>query len=122
MCTETALQVVAAATFRDGRPIVSGFVLFEMPLIEDRWYVISIDDFQHCLINTFRFPIPDIPKGWTPDPRRVWATDTSNKENESAKLSHPPPSAPQDRRALMKGKTADEVSNQISSLSILLAK
>lgn len=61
------------------------------------------------LLSACRFPIPGIPNGWTPDPRRVWATDTSNKENESVKVPQSPPSAPQDRRSWMKGKTADEV-------------
>ena len=27
-----------------------------------------------------RYPLPDVPNGWAPDPRRVWARD-SNKEN-----------------------------------------
>ena len=31
----------------------------------------------------FRFPFPDIPPGWTPDPRRVWDAD-KNKENVDA--------------------------------------
>ena len=29
------------------------------------------------ILNTVRYPIPDVPKGWKPDPRRVW----ENKEN-----------------------------------------
>ena len=61
-----------------------------------------------------RFPIPDIPKGWTPDPRRVWVTDTSDKENDNVRLLQP--SAPQDHRAWMKGKTADEVCDNCLSL------
>ncbi|KAF8972792.1 hypothetical protein BDZ97DRAFT_2004154 [Flammula alnicola] len=47
--------------FRDGRLVLAGFVLSDVPVAEDRW-----------------FPLPEIPSGWTPDPRRVW---DKNKEN-----------------------------------------
>lgn len=50
-------------TFRDGRPVLAGFVLSDKPVAEDRWYA-----------------LPDVPKGWQPDPRRVWDAD-KNKEN-----------------------------------------
>ncbi|RDB18586.1 G patch domain-containing protein 1 [Hypsizygus marmoreus] len=48
--------------FRDGQPVLVGFVLSDKPVAEDRL-----------------FPLPDVPKGWAPDPRRVW--DINNKEN-----------------------------------------
>ncbi|TCD61711.1 hypothetical protein EIP91_008020 [Steccherinum ochraceum] len=50
-------------TFQDGRPVLPGFVPMAKPLVEDKW-----------------FPLPDIPPGWTPNPRRVWDMD-KNKEN-----------------------------------------
>ncbi|KAI0954695.1 hypothetical protein AcW1_006501 [Taiwanofungus camphoratus] len=50
-------------TFSDGRPVLKGFVLSERPVAEDRW-----------------FPLPDVPQGWSPNPRRVWEQD-NNKEN-----------------------------------------
>ncbi|KAJ3912518.1 hypothetical protein F5877DRAFT_53947 [Lentinula edodes] len=58
-------------TFRDGTPVLPGFVLSGKPVMEDRWY-----------------PLPDIPPGWKPDPKRVWSQGqnqeqypASNKEN-----------------------------------------
>ncbi|KAI6164528.1 hypothetical protein EDD17DRAFT_1755044 [Pisolithus thermaeus] len=55
------------ATFQDGTPVLSGFVLSDQPVAEDMW-----------------FPIPDVPQGWTPDPKQVWEqakTHTNDKEN-----------------------------------------
>ncbi|KAJ7089863.1 hypothetical protein B0H15DRAFT_839551 [Mycena belliarum] len=46
-------------TFHDGKAVLAGFVLSARPVAEDRW-----------------FPLPDVPKGWKPDPKRVW-----DKEN-----------------------------------------
>ncbi|KAH9851887.1 hypothetical protein C2E23DRAFT_757614 [Lenzites betulinus] len=53
-------------TFRDGTMVLKGFNLSGKPVAEDRW-----------------FPLPKIPPGWKPDPRRVWEED-KNKENRSA--------------------------------------
>ncbi|KZT25345.1 hypothetical protein NEOLEDRAFT_1178454 [Neolentinus lepideus HHB14362 ss-1] len=50
-------------SFRDGALVLPDFVIVDEPLIEDRWY-----------------PIPDVPKGWKPDPRRVWEKDKENRE------------------------------------------
>ncbi|TFY64484.1 hypothetical protein EVJ58_g2600 [Rhodofomes roseus] len=50
-------------TFNDGRPVLKGFVLSDKPVAEDRW-----------------FPLPDVPPGWTPNPRRVW-DQQKDKEN-----------------------------------------
>lgn len=36
--------------------------------------------FAFLMDRVLRFPLPDIPKGWAPNPRRVWIVDT-NKEN-----------------------------------------
>ncbi|KAF8159383.1 hypothetical protein B0H34DRAFT_654370 [Crassisporium funariophilum] len=49
--------------FRDGRPVPVGFVLADEPVAEDPW-----------------FELPDVPPGWSPNPKKVWAQDT-NKEN-----------------------------------------
>ncbi|EIW59856.1 uncharacterized protein TRAVEDRAFT_148029 [Trametes versicolor FP-101664 SS1] len=53
-------------TFHDGTPVLRGFVLSGKPVAEDRW-----------------FPLPKIPPGWKPDPRRVWEQE-KNKENQPA--------------------------------------
>ncbi|KAH9951091.1 hypothetical protein B0H21DRAFT_705771 [Amylocystis lapponica] len=61
-------------TFSDGRPVLRGFALSDRPVAEDRW-----------------FPLPDIPKDWKPNPRRVWE-QRDNKENvqaEKALAKHP---------------------------------
>ncbi|KAF7317694.1 G-patch domain [Mycena kentingensis (nom. inval.)] len=42
-------------TFRDGRPVLAGFVLSDQPVSENR-----------------HFSLPEVPPGWKPDPRRVW--------------------------------------------------
>ncbi|CAE6443109.1 unnamed protein product [Rhizoctonia solani] len=42
--------------FNDGRLVLSGYTLSEVPVGQDEWY-----------------PLPDVPQGWTADPRRVWA-------------------------------------------------
>ncbi|KAJ7708879.1 hypothetical protein B0H17DRAFT_1031153 [Mycena rosella] len=54
-------------TFHDGQPVLAGFVLCSKPVAEDGW-----------------FPLPDIPKGWKPDPKRVWDKENSQQpEGES---------------------------------------
>ncbi|KAJ7483173.1 hypothetical protein FB451DRAFT_1438693 [Mycena latifolia] len=50
-------------TFHDGQPLLAGFVLSTQPVAEDRW-----------------FPLPDMPKGWKPDPKRVWDKDKENSQ------------------------------------------
>ncbi|KDN43252.1 hypothetical protein RSAG8_06219, partial [Rhizoctonia solani AG-8 WAC10335] len=42
--------------FNDGRLVLSGYTLSETPVGQGEWY-----------------PLPDVPQGWTADPRRVWA-------------------------------------------------
>ncbi|KAG6839878.1 hypothetical protein C0991_010860 [Blastosporella zonata] len=54
---------MSLALFRDGQAVLPGFILSEKPVSEDRW-----------------FPIPDIPRGWTPNPHCVWDKD-KGKEN-----------------------------------------
>ncbi|KAG5637846.1 hypothetical protein H0H81_002983 [Sphagnurus paluster] len=74
----------SVSTFRDGQPVLAGFVLSDQPVSEDRW-----------------FPLPDIPKGWTPDPRRVWDKYKNDQENIPGKQQ--PPKAGWDSKI-----TADE--------------
>ncbi|KAF9565923.1 DUF1604-domain-containing protein [Agrocybe pediades] len=63
----------AAATasqyFRDGSKVLAGFVLSDEPVVEEKW-----------------FPVPEVPPGWKPDPRRVWAADKENRQQPA-----PPP-------------------------------
>ncbi|KAH7890994.1 hypothetical protein F5I97DRAFT_1840647 [Phlebopus sp. FC_14] len=77
-------------TFLDGTPLLSGFTLSEKPVAEDMW-----------------FPLPEMPKGWKPNPKRVWEEQrgtSSDKENRAARL--PPKVQP---HALWKaGITADQ--------------
>ncbi|KAF5373290.1 hypothetical protein D9615_007371 [Tricholomella constricta] len=61
----TVRPASSVARFRDGQPVLAGFILSDKPVSDDRW-----------------FPLPDVPKGWTPDPRRVW-NKYNNKENMS---------------------------------------
>ncbi|RPD64508.1 DUF1604-domain-containing protein [Lentinus tigrinus ALCF2SS1-7] len=53
-------------TFNDGTPVLKGFLLSDKPVSEDRW-----------------FPLPDVPPGWQPNPKKVWEHG-KNKENEPA--------------------------------------
>ncbi|KAG2141951.1 hypothetical protein DEU56DRAFT_795742 [Suillus clintonianus] len=64
-------------TFRDGRQPLNGFVISDKPVAEDL-----------C------FPIPDMPKDWTPNPKRVWEREKENsKDKENVVI--PPPSQTQ---------------------------
>lgn len=47
--------------------------------------------------SSFRFPLPEVPPAWKPDPKRVWAKD-ANKEK-----------APVDPSRRQGGITADQV-------------
>ncbi|KAI0322782.1 hypothetical protein OF83DRAFT_1048649 [Amylostereum chailletii] len=54
--------------FNDGTPVLEGFVLSKIPVKEDKW-----------------FPLPDVPPGWKPDPRRVWSQDKGKENVDSGK-------------------------------------
>ncbi|TFK48436.1 hypothetical protein OE88DRAFT_524979 [Heliocybe sulcata] len=69
-------------SFRDGTLVLPGFVIVDEPLIEDRWY-----------------PIPDVPKGWKPDPRRVWQKNKENREKEQQVQELPKPATHQQWKA-----------------------
>ncbi|KAG8683094.1 hypothetical protein FRC09_016297, partial [Ceratobasidium sp. 395] len=51
--------------FNDGRPVLAGFTLSEAPVGQDEW-----------------FPLPEVPSGWVPDPRRVWEKLSSGEQPE----------------------------------------
>ncbi|CDO68796.1 hypothetical protein BN946_scf184805.g5 [Trametes cinnabarina] len=68
---ETRAPSGITQTFRDGTPVLRGFVLSNKPVAEDRW-----------------FPGPDIPPDWKPNPRRVWE-QSKNKENVPAAKDRP---------------------------------
>ncbi|KAI9458144.1 hypothetical protein BJY52DRAFT_437826 [Lactarius psammicola] len=55
--------------FSNGIIVLSGFVLSPEPVQKDQW-----------------FPIPEVPSGWKPDPRRVWQKDP-NVEKSGASTS-----------------------------------
>ncbi|KAI0079117.1 hypothetical protein K474DRAFT_1705947 [Panus rudis PR-1116 ss-1] len=54
-------------TFLDGTPVLKGFVLSDRPVV----------------LENEKYPFPEVPKGWKPDPRRLWDSD-KNKENVDA--------------------------------------
>ncbi|KAF8902383.1 hypothetical protein CPB84DRAFT_1775955, partial [Gymnopilus junonius] len=80
--------------FRDGRPVLTGFVLSDEPIAEDRW-----------------FPVPEIPPGWKPNPKALWAADKENirrpepfpEAQPHAQWKRSKPSA--DERGAMLGET-----------------
>ncbi|KAG2357773.1 hypothetical protein BDR07DRAFT_1473341 [Suillus spraguei] len=76
--------------FRDGRQPLNGFVISEKPVAEDL-----------C------FPIPDVPKDWTPNPKRIWETEKVNsKDKENATI--PPPSQTQSHARWKTGISANQ--------------
>ncbi|KAF7345375.1 G-patch domain [Mycena venus] len=66
----SAMPASSTQTFHDGKPVLAGFVLSDKPVAEDRW-----------------FPLPDIPKGWKPDPKRVWDKENSQQPEASSQTS-----------------------------------
>ena len=53
-----------------------------------------------------RFPLPDIPKGWSPNPKRIWEKD---KENVESSQKPQDPSQPVPHAKWKAGISADEV-------------
>lgn len=70
--------------------MLSDFQLSDKPVSEDRW-----------------FPLPDVPTGWRPDPRRVWASDKENVQPPEPRPQAPIPYG----KWKESGKTADERGN-----------
>ncbi|EIW75240.1 hypothetical protein CONPUDRAFT_147355 [Coniophora puteana RWD-64-598 SS2] len=86
----TQASTLSTGRFRDGSVVLSGFVIAEKPVSEDKW-----------------FPFPKIPSDWAPDPRKVWEANkvTSEKEN-AAPPAGPPKDVP--HAQWKKGMSADE--------------
>ncbi|KAL0580862.1 hypothetical protein V5O48_001154 [Marasmius crinis-equi] len=61
-------------TFRDGTVVLPGFTLYDKPVAEDRW-----------------FPLPDVPKGWRPNPKKIWEQEGPDKENIKKEEDTPGP-------------------------------
>ncbi|KAG9031825.1 hypothetical protein FRB95_002270 [Tulasnella sp. JGI-2019a] len=64
--------------FHDGKPVPSGFVVAAKPEVDDTW-----------------FELPQIPKGWRPDPTKFW-TQQPPREQENIPPSRHPQGAPGD--------------------------
>ncbi|KAF9525952.1 hypothetical protein CPB83DRAFT_877046 [Crepidotus variabilis] len=58
-----SIAQVSTSHFRNGRSVLAGFAVLDAPVIEDKW-----------------FPLPEIPAGWKPDPKRVWSIDQANSQ------------------------------------------
>ncbi|KAK1231891.1 hypothetical protein PQX77_004982 [Marasmius sp. AFHP31] len=87
----STIAPTATQTFRDGTIVLSGFVLYDKPVAEDRW-----------------FPLPDIPKGWRPNPKQVWEQQGHDKENVKTEET---PSAPIPHHKWKSGMSADQRGN-----------
>jgi hypothetical protein len=90
-------QRVAGPTgkFNDGRPVLSGFILDEAPVGQGEWY-----------------PLPEVPKGWVPDPKRVWAHFSGAEGKDAEKLAEEP--VQDEKVGWKKGPNAQEVSLSLS--------
>ncbi|KAI6006679.1 hypothetical protein F5J12DRAFT_905697 [Pisolithus orientalis] len=82
---------IVHAAFRDGTPVLSGFVLSDKPVAEDMW-----------------FPIPDVPQGWTPNPKQVWEKAKAQIEDKENVTSIAVPSQPQTHAQWKSGITPDQ--------------
>ncbi|KAG7094176.1 hypothetical protein E1B28_007785 [Marasmius oreades] len=63
-CPLNIKPTTGTETFRDGTLVLPGFMLYDKPVAEDKW-----------------FPLPDIPKGWQPNPKKLWDQEGPDKEN-----------------------------------------
>ncbi|KAJ7860476.1 hypothetical protein B0H14DRAFT_3863818 [Mycena olivaceomarginata] len=66
----SAMPASSTQTFHDGKPVLAGFVLSDKPVAEDRW-----------------FPLADVPKGWKPDPKRVWDKENSQQPDGASQTA-----------------------------------
>ncbi|KAF9269258.1 hypothetical protein L218DRAFT_994162 [Marasmius fiardii PR-910] len=60
----SSINPAGTETFRDGTVVLPGFILHDKPVAEDKW-----------------FPLPDVPKGWKPNPKKIWDQQGHDKEN-----------------------------------------
>jgi G patch domain-containing protein 1 len=68
--------------------VLPGFALLNEPVVEDKWSALgfSLTIILMCNFIWFdRFPLPDIPQGWTPNPQRVWSVDADKENVEQSK-------------------------------------
>ena len=65
------------------------------------------------MIISFRFPVPEIPPGWQPDPRRVWAADKENIPRQEE-----PPREAQSHAQWKRSKIS---ADQVSKVGIYIA-
>ncbi|KIK11571.1 hypothetical protein PISMIDRAFT_19413 [Pisolithus microcarpus 441] len=86
-----ARRGTSRATFQDGTPVLSGFVLSNKPVAEDMW-----------------FPIPDVPQGWTPDPKQVWDQTKSRNNDKENVTPTTVPSKPQTHAQWKAGIAPDQ--------------
>ncbi|KAF7371047.1 G-patch domain [Mycena sanguinolenta] len=66
----STMPATSTQTFHDGKPVLAGFVLSDKPVAEDRW-----------------FPLPDIPKSWKPNPKRVWDKENSQEPTPASQTA-----------------------------------
>ncbi|KAJ7272738.1 hypothetical protein B0H12DRAFT_1091797 [Mycena haematopus] len=66
----STMPASSTQTFHDGKPVLAGFVLSDKPVAEDRW-----------------FPLPDVPKGWKPNPKRVWDKENSQQPQAASQTT-----------------------------------
>ncbi|KAF9454369.1 hypothetical protein P691DRAFT_656211 [Macrolepiota fuliginosa MF-IS2] len=94
--SKTRSTASTSSAFRDGTRVLTGFILSEKPVMEDR-----------------RFAFPDIPPGWRPDPQRVLE---ANKENIVSQDTKQDP-MPHEKWKTVK-MTADERGNLLGEAQI----
>ncbi|KAF9234104.1 hypothetical protein BU15DRAFT_53028 [Melanogaster broomeanus] len=84
-------QAIGRGMFRDGRPPIAGFILSDKPVQEDMW-----------------FPLSEIPKGWTPNPKGVWEREKATGGDKENVARFPLPSEPQSYAQWKTGISADQ--------------
>lgn len=55
-----------------------------------------------------RFPLPEIPRGWKPDPKRVWDKENSQKPEDSSQIGQEKP----EKKWSRTGISADQASQR----------
>ncbi|KAG9080904.1 hypothetical protein FRC07_014763, partial [Ceratobasidium sp. 392] len=82
--------------FNDGRPVLAGFTLSEAPVGQDEW-----------------FPLPEVPSGWTPDPRRVWEKQSREGQDEKEAIKPAEAQVQDEKGGWRKAPTAQERGAQL---------
>ncbi|KAF9224178.1 DUF1604-domain-containing protein [Gyrodon lividus] len=84
-------QATGSGVFRDGKPPLAGFILSDKPVSEDVW-----------------FPLPEVPEGWTPNPKSVWEQEKAEHGDKENIARFPIPSEPQTHAQWKAGISADQ--------------